>query len=224
MRPFQQVDVFSAEPMRGNPVAVVFDAAGLSTEQMKNFTRWTNLSEATFLVPPAEPTADYGVRIFTQVGELPFAGHPTLGTCHAWLQAGGMPRDPERMVQECPAGLIPIRRIDGLLAFAAPPTTRSGPVEQTDLERIAGLLGIDVGEIVGGRPQRRGNAATAAQEITKRYGERIGLELVEAHRRVWQGPTHVCSVEVDARHARDVLLRLAFGRPLQAAELRHLCA
>lgn len=148
MRPFQQVDVFSAEPMRGNPVAIVFDATGLSTEQMERFTRWTNLSEATFLVPPAEPTADYGVRIFTQVGELPFAGHPTLGTCHAWLQAGGMPRDPERMVQECPAGLIPIRRIDGLLAFAAPPTTRSGPVEQADLERIAGLLGIDVGEIV----------------------------------------------------------------------------
>ncbi len=110
MRPFQQVDVFSSQPMRGNPVAVVHDAEGLTTEQMERFTRWTNLSEATFLLPPTDPAADYAVRIFTQVGELPFAGHPTLGTCHAWLAAGGLPRDSERIVQECPAGLIPIRR------------------------------------------------------------------------------------------------------------------
>ena len=148
MRPFQQVDVFSSQSLRGNPVAVVHDAAGLTTEQMERFTRWTNLSEATFLLPPTDPAADYRVRIFTQIGELPFAGHPTLGTCHAWLAAGGQPRDPGRIVQECPAGLIPIRRIDGVLAFAAPPTTRSGPVSADDLERIARILGIEVDDIV----------------------------------------------------------------------------
>ena len=148
MRPFQQVDVFSAQSLRGNPVAVVHDAAGLTTEQMERFTRWTNLSEATFLLPPADPTADYAVRIFTQVGELPFAGHPTLGTCHAWLAAGGQPRDPDRIVQECPAGLIPIRHLDDVLAFAAPPTERSGPVSAQDLARIARILGIGIDEIV----------------------------------------------------------------------------
>lgn len=148
MRPFQQVDVFSTASLRGNPVAVVHEAEGLTTEQMERFTRWTNLSEATFLLPPTDPAADYAVRIFTQVGELPFAGHPTLGTCHAWLEAGGQPQDPERIVQECPAGLIPIRRVDEVLAFAAPPTQRSGPVADDDLERIARILDIPVGDIV----------------------------------------------------------------------------
>ncbi len=148
MRPFQQVDVFSAEPLRGNPVAVVHEAEGLTTEQMERFTRWTNLSEATFLLPPTDATADYQVRIFTQAGELPFAGHPTLGTCHAWLAAGGQPRDRERIVQQCLAGLIPIRRIDGVLAFEAPPVTRSGPVAAADLERIARVLGIGLDEVI----------------------------------------------------------------------------
>lgn len=148
MRPYQQVDVFSTEPLRGNPVAVVHEAAGLSTEQMQRFTRWTNLSEATFLLPPTEPTADYRVRIFTQAGELPFAGHPTLGTCHAWLAAGGRPHDPARIVQECPAGLIPIRHVDGWLAFEAPPVVRSGPVSEEDLGRIASVLGIGRADIV----------------------------------------------------------------------------
>jgi PhzF family phenazine biosynthesis protein len=148
MRPFQQVDVFSTEPLRGNPVAVVHEAEGLSTEQMERFTRWTNLSEATFLLAPTEPAADYRVRIFTQAGELPFAGHPTLGTCHAWLTAGGRPRDAGRIVQECAAGLVPIRRIDGELAFEAPPLVRSGPVSELDLERIARVLGIGRSDIV----------------------------------------------------------------------------
>jgi PhzF family phenazine biosynthesis protein len=148
MRPFQQVDVFATHPLRGNPVAVVHDAEGLTTEQMERFTRWTNLSEATFLLPPTDPAADYAVRIFTQVGELPFAGHPTLGTCHAWLAAGGEPRDREGIVQECGAGLIPIRRIDDVLAFAAPPTLRSGPVDAADLARFSRVLGISPEEIV----------------------------------------------------------------------------
>jgi PhzF family phenazine biosynthesis protein len=148
MRPFQQVDVFSPQPLLGNPVAVVLDGDDLSTEQMERFTRWTNLSEATFLLTPTDPAADYGVRIFTQAGELPFAGHPTLGSCHAWLQAGGQPRDPERIVQECPAGLIPLRSIDGTLAFEAPPTQRSGPVAAADLDRLPSILGISATDIV----------------------------------------------------------------------------
>jgi PhzF family phenazine biosynthesis protein len=148
VRPFRQVDVFSAEPLRGNPVAVVHDANGLSTEQMERFTRWTNLSEATFLLPPADPEADYRVRIFAPGGELSFAGHPTLGTCHAWIEAGGQPRDPDRIVQECPAGLVPIRRIDGALAFEAPPVVRSGPVLEDDRQRIATILGLGAADIV----------------------------------------------------------------------------
>jgi PhzF family phenazine biosynthesis protein len=148
MRRFQQVDVFSPEPLRGNPVAVVVDAVGLSTEQMQAFTRWTNLSEATFLLPPSTPAADYRVRIFTAAGELPFAGHPTLGSCHAWLRAGGQPRHEEHIVQECGAGLVPIRRADGRLAFRAPELRRSGPVEEVDLARVARVLGISRGAIM----------------------------------------------------------------------------
>jgi PhzF family phenazine biosynthesis protein len=148
MRPFQQVDVFSPQAQRGNPVAVVLEGAGLTSEQMLQFTRWTNLSEATFVAPPSDPAADYAVRIFTAAGELPFAGHPTLGTCHAWLGAGGVPRDAARIVQQCPAGLIAIRRFEGMLAFGAPPTTHSGPVEPDEVARSASLLGISVDDVV----------------------------------------------------------------------------
>ena len=148
MRPFQQVDVFSPQPLRGNPVAVVHDAAVLSTEQMERFTRWTNLSEAAFLLPPTAPTADYRVRIFTSGGELSFAGHPTLGSCHAWLAAGGQPRHRGEFIQECDLGLIPIRRVDGMLEFRAPPIVRSGPVDSALLRRISGILGLDDAAIV----------------------------------------------------------------------------
>jgi PhzF family phenazine biosynthesis protein len=148
VRRFQQVDVFSPEPLQGNPVAVVVDAEGLTSEQMQRFTRWSNLSEATFLLPPTDPAADYRVRIFTAAGELSFAGHPTLGSCHAWLRAGGRPRDDELVVQECGAGLVPIRRTDGQLAFRAPPLRRSGPVAEADLARIARVLRIDREAIV----------------------------------------------------------------------------
>jgi len=108
-RPFAQVDVFTSTPYRGNPVAVVLDADGLTTEQMQRFAHWTNLSETTFVLPPTEPGADYLVRIFTPEEELPFAGHPTLGTCHAWLEAGGVPKA-DTVVQQCEAGLVPLRR------------------------------------------------------------------------------------------------------------------
>jgi PhzF family phenazine biosynthesis protein len=142
-RAFQQVDVFSPRPMQGNPVAVVLDGSGLTDDQMLRFTRWTNLSEATFVLPPTHASADYRVRIFTAAGELPFAGHPTLGTCHAWLRAGGRPSDPERVVQECGAGLVALRHIGGRLAFGAPVLIRSGPVAEGDVERVAAILRID---------------------------------------------------------------------------------
>jgi len=147
-RPFRQVDVFTAEPHRGNPVAVVLDAAGLDTAAMQRFAHWTNLSETTFLLPPADPAADYRVRIFTPVAELPFAGHPTLGSCHAWLEAGGAPRREGMVVQECAAGLIEVRRTAGGLAFAAPPLLREGPVDDGTLERVARTLGLGREEIL----------------------------------------------------------------------------
>jgi PhzF family phenazine biosynthesis protein len=147
-RPFDQVDVFTTTPYAGNPVAVVLDASGLSTEEMQRFAHWTNLSETTFVLPPNAPEADYHVRIFTPVVELPFAGHPTLGTCHAWLGAGGTPRRDGVIVQECGAGLVPIRRTPDGLAFAAPPLVRSGPVEESLVEEIASALGLERGAIV----------------------------------------------------------------------------
>ena len=143
LRPFRQVDVFTATPYRGNPVAVVLDADGLSDASMQEFASWTNLSETTFVLPPDEPGADYQVRIFTPSTELPFAGHPTLGTCHAWLTSGGTPTQDGEIVQQCSAGLIQIRQTEAGLAFAAPPLLRSGPAEQTLIKNIADVLGID---------------------------------------------------------------------------------
>ena len=150
LRRFQQIDVFGAEPFTGNPLAVVLGAEGLSTEEMQHFARWTNLSETVFLLPATSAAADYGVRIFTLARELPFAGHPTLGSCHAWLTAGGEPRRPGLIVQECPAGLVPIRQDDGL-AFAAPPLLRSGPVDEGLVGQLASVLGVDRGQIVDAR-------------------------------------------------------------------------
>jgi PhzF family phenazine biosynthesis protein len=157
-RRFRQVDVFADTPFAGNPVAVVLDADGLATEDMARFTRWTNLSEATFVLPATRPGADYRVRIFTSASptksrsdagnELPFAGHPTLGTCHAWLEAGGTPRDESVVVQECGAGLVPVRRDGVRLAFAAPPLIRSGPVDEPLVRHIASILRIERSEIV----------------------------------------------------------------------------
>ena len=139
-RRFDQLDVFSAEPLRGNPLAVVHDADGLDDARMAAFARWTNLSETTFLLPPTDPQADYRVRIFTPGGELPFAGHPTLGSCHAWLAAGGQPRQTGQVVQQCGVGLVTVRRDGQRLAFAAPPTRRSGPLDGMLLAQIARAL------------------------------------------------------------------------------------
>lgn len=161
-RPFAQVDVFTATPYRGNPVAVVLDASDLTDEEMAAFARWTNLSETTFVLPPADPAADYRLRIFTPGGELPFAGHPTLGSAHAWLGAGGRPRDVDTIVQECGIGLVRVRRdanggatVDGdapagagRLAFAAPSLRRSGPVEPDVRAQVARSLRVSDEEIL----------------------------------------------------------------------------
>ncbi|HET9819395.1 MAG TPA: PhzF family phenazine biosynthesis protein [Rhodanobacteraceae bacterium] len=144
-RRFRQVDVFASAPYRGNPVAVVVDGEGLDDAQMMAFTRWTNLSEATFILPPCDARADYRLRIFTAARELPFAGHPTVGSAHAWLEAGGVPASEDTVVQECGAGLITIRRDGEWLAFAAPPLRREGPVSADLAGRIVRGLRMDPG-------------------------------------------------------------------------------
>jgi PhzF family phenazine biosynthesis protein len=150
-RPFAQVDVFTAQAYLGNPLAVVLDGAGLDEAAMQGFARWTNLSETTFVMPPtpeaAAQGADYQVRIFTPGGELPFAGHPTLGSCHAWLQAGGAPRTASHIVQQCKAGLVKIRRDGTRLAFAAPTLQRRDP-SPSHLAQVAAALGLQARHIV----------------------------------------------------------------------------
>ena len=153
-RPFAQIDVFTAAPGYGNPVAVVLDGADLDDAAMQRFARWTNLSETTFVLPPTDPAADYALRIFTPGGELPFAGHPTLGSCFAWLAAGGQPKSADRIVQQCAKGLIPIRRDGERLAFAAPPSVRSDPAPAL-LADIAQALGVEPAQIL--RAQRLDN-------------------------------------------------------------------
>ena len=147
---FKQVDVFSTVALKGNPVAVVLDADSLTDEQMADFARWTNLSETTFVLKPQNPEADYRLRIFTTLRELPFAGHPTLGSCHAWLQAGGKPRG-EAIIQECGVGLITLRRNGEQLAFTAPPLLRSGVVEDALLQRVCAGLRIERQDVLQAR-------------------------------------------------------------------------
>ena len=148
MRTFTQVDVFTATPLLGNPVAVVLDAEGMSDAEMAQFANWTNLSETTFVLPPTDPAADYRVRIFTPDVELPFAGHPTIGTCHAWLEAGGVPKTEGTIMQECGVGLVTLRHAEGRLAFAAPPLIKGGPVDEELLAPVCAVLDIDRSEIV----------------------------------------------------------------------------
>ncbi|RYX91207.1 MAG: PhzF family phenazine biosynthesis protein [Comamonadaceae bacterium] len=174
-RPFKQVDVFTSTPYLGNPLAVVLDGSGLSTQEMQHFTNWTNLSEATFLLPPTTAEADYRVRIFCPGRELSFAGHPTLGSCHAWLQAGGKPRG-EHVVQECGIGLVKLRRdADGgveRLAFAAPPLRKGGPLPEEDVALIARGLGIARASVVNhawcdNGPNWRGVMLGSADEVLR---------------------------------------------------------
>jgi PhzF family phenazine biosynthesis protein len=186
-RPFAQVDVFTGEPYRGNPVAVVLDGEGLGAEEMQRFANWTNLSETTFVLPPEDPGADYRVRIFTPVAELPFAGHPTLGTCHAWLErhGGGAP---ETITQECAAGLVTVRRMPDGLAFAAPPLLRTGPVDEELVRRIAATLGLERSEIVDAQWADNGpgwvavllGSAAAVLAVEPRYAD-LDLGVVGPH-------------------------------------------
>lgn len=168
-RPFAQVDVFTAVPYLGNPLAVVLDGSGLSTAQMQAFTDWTNLSEATFVLPPTNEQADYAVRIFCPGRELPFAGHPTLGTCHAWLAAGGVPKG-EDVIQECGVGLVKIARQGTRLAFAAPPRLRSGHLSEEDVQLIAKGLGVARDDILhhawcDNGPQWHGVMLATAEQV-----------------------------------------------------------
>jgi PhzF family phenazine biosynthesis protein len=145
---FTQVNVFSADPLGGNPLAVVHAAEGLSEAQRAALARWTNLSETTFLLPPTDPGADYYVRIFTPGGELPFAGHPTLGSCHAWLAEGGKPRKPGLVMQQCGVGLVRVRCDGPRLEFGAPPLRRTGMLEPDVLAKIAKALALLPSDIV----------------------------------------------------------------------------
>ncbi|MCZ9881810.1 PhzF family phenazine biosynthesis protein [Arthrobacter sp. B2a2-09] len=173
-RPFSQVDVFTDVPYLGNPLAVVVDAEGLSADQMQHFANWTNLSETTFLLPPSDPAADYRVRIFTGSEEFPFAGHPTLGSAHAWLASGGVPKQDGVLVQECGAGLVKVKLDGGRLAFAAPPLTRFGPVGEAIMEQLAAGLRLpltallDASWLVNG-PQWIGVLLDSAEQV-------LGLE------------------------------------------------
>ena len=188
---FRQVDVFTAEPLRGNPVAVVHDADGLSTEQMQRFAHWTNLSETTFLLPPTDPAADYRLRIFTPAEELPFAGHPTLGSAHAWLEAGGSPAAPGEVVQECGAGLVRLRRGERL-AFAAPPLVRSGPASAEERAAVVRALGVPDADVLDARLGRqrprvdRGGAAATPRPCSP--SSRTGRPS-RGSRSAWSGGT-----------------------------------
>lgn len=190
-RPFQLVDVFAERPYSGNPLAVVFDANDLGTDAMLQITRWLNFSETAFLLSPSDPAADYKVRIFTLDREMPFAGHPTLGSCHAWLANGGRPRNAANIIQECGAGLIPIRRDDTTLAFCAPPLIRGGPVDETRLQETACFLRIDRSSIVDAQWADNGPGwvavllesaeAVLALEPARDHHERIDVGVVGAY-------------------------------------------
>jgi PhzF family phenazine biosynthesis protein len=187
-RPFKQVDVFTPEPYRGNPLAVVLDADGLSDDQMQHFARWTNLSETTFLLPPSIDDADYRLRIFTPGGELPFAGHPTLGTCHAWLQSGGKPKRRDVIVQDCKQGRVALRRDGARLAFAAPASKRTAPSPAV-LAQVAGALGLKADRVIAAQSLDNGPvwlgllvddpqtvlALEPDHAVLRRLGQKVGV-------------------------------------------------
>lgn len=190
-RPFQLVDVFGTGAFTGNPLAVVGEAGGLTTDEMQRIARWLNLSETAFLLPATQAGADYRIRIFTLARELPFAGHPTLGGCHAWLAAGGRPRRDGRIVQECAAGPIDIRRDGDRLAFAAPPLIRGGAPTEAEIAAVADVLRIARGAIVdaawvdngpGWIAVMLGSAAEVlAVEPARHHPDRIDIGVVGPH-------------------------------------------
>ena len=204
-RRFRQVDVFTDTNYLGNPVAVVLDSEGLSADEMQRFAHWTNLSETTFVLPPTAAEADYRVRIFTPVLELPFAGHPTLGTCHAWREAGGRPKRAAIAVQECGAGLIPIQDDGRRLAFAAPPLVRSGPADDALVDRLVSLLGLERNQVVAAEwvdngPGWVGVLLSSAEEVLALKPAPVDLDVgvVGPH------PTgSECAIEVRAFFPKD---------------------
>jgi PhzF family phenazine biosynthesis protein len=185
------VDVFGTEPFSGNPLPVIAGAEHLPTEEMQRITRWFGYSETAFLLPPTDPAADYRVRIFTLDRELSFAGHPTLGSCHAWLAGGGEPRQPDRIVQQCGTGLVALRRTGDQLAFAAPPLIRSGPVTDGELAAIMNFLSIDRAAVIDAQWVDNGPGWVAVQlssadevlalDPPSAWPQRIELGVVGAH-------------------------------------------
>lgn len=206
---FRQVDVFSDRVLKGNPLAVVLEAEGISDQMMADFSNWNNLSETTYLLPPRDPSADYHLRIFTPRGELPFAGHPTLGSAQVWLDAGGRPKGTD-IVQECGAGLVRIRRMDGRLAFAAPPLRRHGPADEATRARALAGLGLQEAEVaavewVDNGPawllvmmQERGRLLSVTADFTILDGLKIGLCAA------WTTPDRAADFEVRALVAQGV--------------------
>lgn len=234
-RPFQQVDVFTAEPLRGNPLAVVLDGEGLGDTQMQAFAAWTQLSETTFVLPPSPEGraqgADYRVRIFTPGGELPFAGHPTLGTAHAWRQAGGQPQAADRLVQECGVGLVTLRPQDGRYAFAAPSLRRATP-DADQLAAVLDALGLAPDEVLAAQDLHNGPhwlglllpdvetvlSLTPDHATLKRLGVKVG---VAARRQNAQGLIRRASREARAfathTDTTDLEVR-GFAAPVGIAE------
>lgn len=191
-RPFHLVDVFGVTPFSGNPLAVVADADGLTSEEMQEITRWLNLSETTFLLPPTDPAADYRVRIFTLAHELKFAGHPTLGSAHAWLEMGGKPKQAGVVVQECGAGLVTVKHEAGQLAFAAPPLQREGALTEAEIAEIVDVLRIKRSAILeavwaDNGPGWKAVILASAEEVlevepVRHYHKRIDIGLVGPHK------------------------------------------
>jgi PhzF family phenazine biosynthesis protein len=203
-RPFSQVDVFTDTPYYGNALAVVLDGTDLTDADLQRFAAWTNLAETTFLLPPtpegAAAGADYRVRIFTTAYEMPFAGHPTLGSCHAWLQAGGTPKNADTVLQECQVGLVRIRRNGERLAFAAPPLTRSAPSSDV-VARLADALGIEAGQVLAAQalnngPRHFGLLLDDPQTVLDINPDRVAL-------RAWCQDTGSSGVGFAARTAPD---------------------
>lgn len=182
--PFREVDVFRTTGLDGNPLAVVHDSDQLSDAQMQTIANWTNFSETTFLLQPTETRADYGVRIFTPFEELPFAGHPTIGSAHAWLEAGGTPKQTGSVVQECGIGLVTLKHDGQRLAFESPPLLRSGPAEETERARTLAILGLGDDEVLN-------------VEWIDNGPRWIGVELASTSRLATLSPRPVDSDEVD---------------------------
>ena len=190
-RPFRLIDVFGTDPLTGNPLAVIADAEGMATAEMQAIARWLNFSETTFLLPPTDPAADYRVRIFTMAQELPFAGHPTLGSAHAWLEAGGRSKRNGVIVQECGVGLVTIRRDGDRLAFAAPPLLRGGAPTEAEIAQVAELLRIDRAAIVDAAWADNGPGwlavllesaeAVLAVEPARHHPEHVDIGIVGPH-------------------------------------------